>query len=75
MLTGIDGITSEGIKIASNSEIMLNLCNLFSLCFIYGIIQTFNTKGLLVPILNKPTLDPSVAKNYRHVTVSSIPSK
>ena len=72
---GIDGITSEHIKFASNSEIMLHLCNLFSLCFIYGIVPTVFTKGLLVPILKKLTLDPSVAKNYRPVIVSSILSK
>ena len=72
---GIDGITSEHIKFASNSEIMLHLCNLFSLCFIYGLVPTVFTKGLLVPILKKPTLDPSVAKNYCPVIVSSILSK
>ena len=72
---GIDGITSVHIKFASNSEIMLHLCNLFSLCFIYGIVPTVFTKGLLVPILKKPTLDPSVAKNYRPVIVSRILSK
>ena len=33
------------------------------------------TKGLLIPILKKPNIDPSVTKHYRLVTMSVILSK
>lgn len=43
--------------------------------FKFGVVpQSFND-GILVPILKKPTLDPTCAKNYRPVILSSIFSK
>ena len=72
---GSDGIMSEHIVNSRNSGIVLHLCNLFTVCFRYGLVPSKFTNGLLVPILKKATLDPSVAKNYRPVILSNILSK
>ena len=64
---GSDGIMSEHIVNSRNSGIVLHLCNLFTVCFRYGLVPSKFTNGLLVPILKKATLDRSVAKNYRPV--------
>jgi len=48
---------------------------MFTLCIRFGVVPSSFGKGLLIPILKKPTLDPSVPKNYRPVTISSTLSK
>ena len=72
---GIDGIVSEHLKYAINSGIARHLSVMLSLCLRYGIVLISFTKGVLVPLLKKPTLDPSVPNNYRPVTISSTLSK
>ncbi len=41
----------------------------------YGLVPTTMTHGILVPILKKPNIDPSVPKNYRPIIVSTVFSK
>ena len=72
---GIDGIVSEHLKYAINSGIVRHLSVMLSLCLKYGIVPISFTKGVLVPLLKKPTMDPSVPNNYRPVTISSTLSK
>jgi hypothetical protein len=72
---GLDGIMAEHLKYASESKIPQILSNMLTLCIKFGIIPKAFCRGLLVPILKKNTLDPSIPKNYRPVTVSSILSK
>ena len=72
---GIDGITSEHIKYASDTDLKMHLCKLFSVCFMYGVTPTSFNYGMLVPLLKKSTLDPTVAKHYRPVIVSTTFSK
>jgi exonuclease III len=72
---GSDGVMSEHIINSSHSNLVYHLCNIFTACFKYGTVPTCFTNGLLVPILKKTTLDPSVPKNYRPVIVSNILSK
>ena len=72
---GTDGITSEHVKYASNTNIVFHLCKLFTYCFKFSIVPTCFTKGLLIPILKKPTLNPGIAKSYRLVIVSNMLSK
>ena len=48
---------------------------MLSLCLKYDIVPISSTKGVLVPLLKKTTMDPSVPNNYRPVTVSSTLSK
>ena len=71
----IDGIVSEHLKYAINSGIVRHLSVMRSLCLRYGIVPISFTKGVLVPLLKKPTMDPSVPNNYRPVTISSTLSK
>ena len=61
---GIDGIVSEHLKYAINSGIVRHLSVMLSLCLKYGIVPISFTKGVLVPLLKKPTMDPSVPNNY-----------
>jgi exonuclease III len=72
---GLDGITSEHLKFAMNTNVIVHLCKLFTVCFQSGVVPESFSNGLLVPILKKPTLDPTLPKNYRPITVSSIMSK
>ena len=72
---GSDGITGEHLKTAMNSKLPLHLSNLLSTCVRFGVIPDHFCHGLLIPILKKRTLDPSIPKSYRPITVSAIVSK
>ena len=48
-----DGTTSEHLKYALGSNLIVNLCYLYTYCFQFGIVPTNFTKGLLIPLLKK----------------------
>ena len=50
-------------------------CVIFTLCLRFGVVPTSFTSGLLIPLLKKPTCDPSVPKNYRPIIVYKAFSK
>ena len=54
---GSDSVSTEH---SSHTSLVYHLCNIFTYCFRYGKVLTGGTRGLLVPILKKPSLDPSV---------------
>lgn len=66
---------AEHLKHAMDTKIPQVLSTMLTLSIRYGVVPSSFCKGLLIPILKKPTLDPSSPKNYRPVTVSSIMSK
>ena len=70
--TGTDGITSEHVKYACNTNILLHICELFTYCFKFIIVPTCFTKGLLITILKKLTFNLGTAKCYRPVIVSNM---
>ena len=72
---GGDGVTAEHLRFASDTSLMLHLCRLFTICFTYGVVPSGLTKGILVPILKKSSLDPTLAKSHRPVILSSTFSK
>ena len=72
---GIDGIQPEHLKYSLNSNLPSLLSNLFTVCLRFGIIPDSFCKELLVPVLKKSSLDPTVPKNYRPVAVSATLSK
>ena len=72
---GSDAITGEHVRYAANTNIVLHLCQLFTVCFKNGIVPTKFKNGILIPILKKATLDPTIEKNYRPVIVSNTLSK
>ena len=72
---GYYGITSEHLKHALGSNLIGNLCYLFTYCFQFGVVPTNFTKGLLIPLLKKPSLDPTLCSNYRPIIVSTAFSK
>ena len=58
-----------------NSKLSLHLSNLLIACVRFGVLPDHFCHGLLIPILKKRTLDPSIRKSYRPITVSAIVSK
>ena len=72
---GIDGLTAEHILFAKDSNLSAHLCYLFSICFQHGVVPEDFRSGIMVPILKKPTLDPSIPKNYRPIIISMVFSK
>ena len=48
---------------------------MLSVCIIYGIVPDSFTKRLLIPLIKKPNIDPSIAKHYRPVVISTTFSK
>ena len=72
---GLDGIMTEHLKYSIDSRIPAILSSVLTLCVQYHVVPTSFTRGMLVPLLKKSTLDPSVPSNYRPVTVSSTLSK
>ena len=72
---GYDGIMADHLKYALESKLPLLLSNMFTVCVNHGIIPDMFNNGLSVPLLKKPTLDPSVPGNYRPITISVVISK
>ena len=72
---GLDGISAEHLKFALDSNLPLYLSVLFTLCLRFGIVPDSFSTGILVPVLKKTNLDPTVANNYRPITVSVVLSK
>jgi hypothetical protein len=72
---GNDDITSEHLKHAIKFDLITHFCKLLYICFCYSIVPTSVTKGILVPLLKKTSLDQSNPRNYRPVILSSTFSK
>ena len=72
---GPDGIMSEHLKYATDSNMLHFLSVLFSLCLKFGIVPRSFTEGWLVPLLKKSTLDPRAPNHYRPLTLSCTLSK
>ena len=60
---GIDGITAEHLKYASGTKVLKSICNMLTICVRFGIVPVSFAEGLLVPLLKKPNIDPSLPKN------------
>ena len=72
---GIDGIMAEHLKYATVSNILNHPSIMLTLCLKFGTVPKSSSSGLLVSPLQKPTLDPTVPKNYRPLTISCTFSK
>ena len=75
---GPDGVTVNHLKQSFNSKLPEMLSHLFNLCLKFGIVPSKSSNfcdGVIVPILKKPNIDPSLPNNYRPITVSNIFSK
>ena len=66
---------SEHLKYAVESRIPFVLSCILTLCVQYHIVPASFMKGILVPPLKKPSIDPSSPNNYRPITVSTTFSK
>ena len=72
---GEDGITTEHLRYAVKTNLPLYLSQLFSLCLQFGEVPDAFRSGILVPLLKKSNIDPTVPKNYRPITISAVLSK
>ena len=72
---GFDGITPEHLKYSTGTKIPEMLAGIFNTCINFGIIPESLKIGVLIPILKKPSLDSTVAGNYRPIILSSVISK
>ena len=52
-------------------NLMSHVAVLLTICIRYGIAPKYFMQGLLVPILKKSNIDPSIPKNYRPVVISN----
>ena len=70
-----DGIMAEHLKQAMHSQLPILLYNMFKVCVKFGVLPQQCKIGILVPLLKKTALDPTVPNSYRPFTVSCIISK
>ena len=72
---GIDGISAEHLKFAVGTKVIKVLCSMLTICIRFGIVPDSFAKGLLIPLLKKSNIDPSLPKNYRPIVISTTFSK
>ena len=72
---GHDCILPEHLKNALHTSVPAIIHNMLIICGMFGVIPASFQLGILSPILKKPTLDPTAAKNYRPIIVSTTMSK
>ena len=72
---GVDGITAEFFIYGISDVLCQHLSALYSAILMYNCIPNVFSTGVIIPMLKKPTLDPSVPSNYRPITISTVFSK
>ena len=72
---GIDGVTAEHLKFAKSSRIIEAVCSVLTVCVQFGIVADSFVQGLLIPLLKKPNIDPTLPQNYRPIVISTTFSK
>ena len=72
---GIDGVTAEHLKFAKSSRVIEVLCSMLTVCVQYGVVANSFAQGLLIPLLKKPNVDPTLPQNYRPIVISTTFSK
>jgi len=71
---GIDGISPQHFKQALDTDIVLHLSSLLTLCCRHSIVPEAFTQGMIIPI-PKQGKDPTEPQGYRPITISVIASK
>ena len=72
---GIDGVTAEHLKYAKSSRVIDALCSMLTVCVQFGVVADSFAQGLLIPLLKKPNVDPTLPQNYRPIVISTTFSK
>ncbi len=72
---GCDGVSSEHLKFAINTCLPQYLSDILTVCVKYGVLPRSFYCGLLVPLLKKTHIDPSIPKHFRPIVVSTVFSK
>ena len=68
---GIDGVTSEHLKMATSPSLCRILSQLFSNIISLKVVPEPFKIGMIIPILKKPGLNTNDPCNFRPVTLSS----
>ena len=72
---GIDGITGEYLINGTSDTLRTFLVSLYTIMLKYNCVPTIFNTGVMVPVLKKPTLNPSDPSSYRPIIISSVFSK
>ena len=72
---GIDGVTAEFLIYGRSGILCQHLAALYSNILTHNYVPSVFATGVLVPVLKKSTLNPTVPSNYRPITVSSVFAK
>ncbi|KAK2143407.1 hypothetical protein LSH36_844g00112 [Paralvinella palmiformis] len=67
---GFDGVMTEHLKGACNTNVVAGFRSIFNIYLQFGIVPSNFRNGLIIPTLKKPQSDTSVPNNYRPVTIS-----
>lgn len=68
---GEDGIMAEHLIHGLSYKLCCLISELLNACIKFGIVPDTFTRGMLVPILKKPSCDSSKPESYRPITISS----
>ena len=58
-----------------DTQLITVICSMLTLCIRFGIVADSFTQGLLIPLLKKSNIDPTIPKHYRPIVVSTTLSK
>ena len=72
---GIYGITGEYLINGTSDTLRTFLASLYTIMLKYNCVPTIFNTGVMVPVLKKPTLNPSDPSSYRPIIISSVFSK
>ena len=72
---GIDNLCAEFLIYGRSRALCHHLSVLYSTILTYNYVPNVFSMGVIVPVLKKPTLNPSLPVNYRPITVSSVLAK
>ena len=72
---GMDKISPEHLKFGLKTKLPKYLSLLLTVCIQYGVLPESFSEGLLIPVLKKTNIDPTIPKHYRPITVSITISK
>jgi hypothetical protein len=72
---GVDGITTEHLRYGISDMLILRLSQLYNTMFQKLCVPEIFTRGIIIPVLKKPSLNPNLPTSYRPITLSSVHTK
>ena len=72
---GLDGIYHEHLIFRNYEVLCASLASLYTGILSTAYMPKICTTGVIIPVINKCSLDPNVVKNNRPITISYVHSK